>query len=241
MRKDEKTPERCLSCNSCSNIEHHHVCYYKYERVTTHINYKRRSSNKPYISWVGSITVPLCKSCHDIFHRVDILSEFLDVCEHEHISVVSGANLFDVIEDAIRLSYILPLIDKSLLGKDYSKVVKKVGSYDEAKLLIANHPPSNIFGTHIKTYKMSERKYVLRQICFRYLKIHSKLRYPSSQSAISNVVKSTFPKRFGGEASTREIRGALDGLCKDGLIEEVVRTGNKSKDKWYIVTDLGCT
>jgi len=145
----------CLFCGDSENIQKHHVCW-------SSINVDGKKRYKPR-SWNASLTVPLCKSCREIYHKSSNKENFISKIPDKEKQEIIRKN-FDsaqsTIEDAIRMSYLIPIVNYTFCGKEYSYIKTVYPSLDDLLIKVKEKPlllnqvwgKTSIWGIKTKKY-----------------------------------------------------------------------------------------
>ena len=126
---------RCLICGCAYPIstiskkkEKHHVIF---ENKIRHLN---KNKNIRYISsWKGSLKIPFCRQCHDLYHKLynlpsyeieELIYKLPPPIIEITINHINRDNIKFIIQDAIAASFLIPLIDSRWCNTDYYDVCK---------------------------------------------------------------------------------------------------------------------
>jgi len=226
--KSKENAQVCLFCGDSENIQKHHVCWSNMSNE----NEKRHTPR----SWNASLTVPMCITCRGIYlkssNKEKFISKFTDEEKQESIrKKFDSAQL--VIEDAIKMSYLIPLVNHHFCGKSYSYVKTMYPSLEDLLIKIKETPivPSQfwgnttIWGPKTKNYldrretellnqfspKSNSRNYeYIRKQVTKHVSYVSNRGWRSSRESIINVISSRNKKLFKeGKIKKSEIDYAL--------------------------------
>ena len=212
--------------------DRHHVLF---EKKLIHSN--KNVSQWYTSSWKRSLTIPLCRGCHDLYHKLykeptggieKLIYGLPPQIVQFTIEYVNTNKIQDIIDDAIASSHLISLVDRNLCGEDYFRTCEyyHVSYGDLYQKLLPMLPPAlaeiSMIEAHLeripkKTFvwppiKQNDAidKYVLQ-----YLNL---ARTRSSEGAIVKYVKIKL-KNPKGLRNTTVIK-RLDYLCETGTMSK---------------------
>ncbi len=187
--------KNCIFCNVTDDdsvIDPHHVCW---SAFNDHSKYITRS-------WKQSLTIPLCRTCHNIYHESENNEDFINKLpdyKREIVRKKISDGIMEDIEDAILLSHIIPLLVPQLCGHNYYYVKKKLGNGKE-----------NI--DKLKTLSVKDRLYGNRRNG-HYLTREEKIQRMKDNDKIKEIIKQYIIKyHVGGDQPVK--RTSHDALYR---------------------------